>query len=146
MGLDGARGNAGSAGSDPRSCGHRNLGPSAETAGRARCGQLDLDQGPGRRADDGGAKAHRRTRNGRGRTHAHVAFAKRPGERRKRIACFCCEVKFYAFCCCIQVPLDTKLYTRKKILELREKVVACVEVFLEKAKGGVCLRDDWYLC
>ena len=34
-----------------------------------------------------------------------------------------------------QVPLDTKLYTRKKILELRAKVVSCVEVFLDKAKG-----------
>jgi argininosuccinate lyase len=33
------------------------------------------------------------------------------------------------------VPSDTKLYARKKLLELREKVAACVEVFLEKAKG-----------
>ncbi len=34
-----------------------------------------------------------------------------------------------------QVPLDTKIWTRKKLLELRQRVVSCVEVFLDKAKG-----------
>lgn len=34
-----------------------------------------------------------------------------------------------------QVPLDSKLYTRNRLLELREKVIACVESFLQKCKG-----------
>lgn len=34
-----------------------------------------------------------------------------------------------------QVPGDTKLYARKKILELRQRVINCVEAFLDKAKG-----------
>lgn len=34
-----------------------------------------------------------------------------------------------------QVPSDTKLYTRKKLLELRQRVINCVDAFLEKAKG-----------
>lgn len=34
-----------------------------------------------------------------------------------------------------QVPLDTKLYTRNRLLELREKVANSVESFLDKAEG-----------
>lgn len=34
-----------------------------------------------------------------------------------------------------QVPLDSKLYTRNQLIALRSKVAACIEAFLEKAKG-----------
>lgn len=34
-----------------------------------------------------------------------------------------------------QVPLDSKLYTRGRLLALRERVAKCVEAFLDKAKG-----------
>lgn len=34
-----------------------------------------------------------------------------------------------------QVPLDSKMYTRARLLDVRRKLVACTEAFLDKAKG-----------